>query len=147
MPRRRIYLPVSPAGLRALVQGRELGPAPLAAYAALDETPPADLERVEHDAWLAAAAAAATTDRRRIVGSADVDVALVAPRESPAATVAPRTTGPAIRRGVAAVEVGAPIPLRHFVSFHVDEEPGGADADLLWYDVTEIRDVLTLVED
>lgn len=162
MPRRRVYLPVTPAGLRSLAQGRELGPAPLLAFAAPVGTAPAVLEDAEHRAWLAAAAAARIDGRRRVIGSVDVDAALVVPfggaDPGPAVGRAGsvgagrRGTGPFVPdhgvpgQGVASVvEVEAPIPLRRFVSFHVDEEPDGADRDLLWYDVTELADVLALV--
>ena len=47
--------------------------------------------------------------------------------------------------GATQIEVDAPVPLRRIVSFHVDEVPGGVDdADLLWFDVTEVEEVIAL---
>lgn len=137
MPRRRVYVPISARGLRDLVRDRQLGPAPLLAHAAAADTSSAILEEAEHAAWLAAAAVARVADARRVIGSADVDAALVTPLDE---------GDPHRMGGPTAVEVEAPIPLRHFVSFHVDEQRGGADTDLLWYDVTEIADVLALLD-
>ncbi len=142
MPLTRVYLPLSPADLDDLAQGRAVGPAPRPAHAvtaALGRPGMGtDTEALEHAAWLAAAAeAVAAADegrRRRVIGSADVD----------AATVAHPTAADVPSR----VELSAPLERRRFVSFHVDEEPGSTDAaDLLWYDVTELDDVRALLSE
>lgn len=139
MPTRRVYLPVSRGALAALVSTGELGPAPLSAYAVTSVLGrpglTVDEEELEHAAWAAAADAAVDlTDggsHRRLVASADVDVATVL--EGAAADPA-------------SVTLGAAVPLRRIVSFHVEEHPGGRElTDLLWYDVTELPDVARII--
>ncbi len=141
MPLTRVYLPLTPAHLEALAAGRSVGPVPLAAHAV---TPAlgkpglvTDEEELEHAAWLAAADEAGSLSdgvRRRVVAAADVDASTVGH---------PTTPGKPSR-----VELSAPVNLRRIVSFHVDEEPGATDAaDLLWYDVTELAEVRTLVSE
>lgn len=130
MPQTRIYLPLTADALRQLRHDKQLT-APVTAYAVV-ETPARvrDLEEAEYAAWLAAAAAARDlvgADSRRVVASADVD--------SPTVTALPAEH---------AAEVSSPVPLRAIASFHVDETPGGDDADLLWYDVTELDEVARL---
>ena len=50
------------------------------------------------------------------------------------------------RESLAAVTVSGPVPLRQVVSFHVDEEAGDQGMeDLLWYDATELDEVLRLL--
>ncbi len=142
MPLIRVYLPLTRAHLTALAQGRPVGPVPLHAHAV---TPAlgkpglvTDQETLEHDAWAAAADEAVSLSqrgtRRRVVAAADVDAATVVHPTSP--DVASR------------VELSAPVDRRRIVSFHIDDEPGGSGvADLLWYDVTELRAVRVLVGD
>jgi hypothetical protein len=50
------------------------------------------------------------------------------------------------RDGLGAVTVSTVVPLARVVSFHVDETAGdqGMD-DLLWYDATELDEVLRLL--
>ena len=79
---------------------------------------------------VAAAAERAGQGRRRVVASADVDTAVVSRRDGAA--------------DVTEVELDAVVALSRVASFHIDEQPGGDAADLLWYDVTELDDVITL---
>jgi hypothetical protein len=141
VPLTRVYLPLTPADLTALAEGRAVGPAPRAAHAV---TPAlgkpglvTDEEELEHAAWVAAAeeaiVPAATAARRRVVAAADVDAAVVVHPTSP--DVPSR------------VELAAPVERRRIVSFHVDEEPGCSEpTDLLWYDVTELAAVRALAD-
>lgn len=130
VPQTRVYLPLTADGLELLRAEKELA-APLAAYALVAApTRVRDREELEYAAWLAAAAAAQElvgADRRRVVASADVDAASIAPLSQEYAA-----------------EISSPVLLRQVASFHLDEEPGGDDADLLWYDVTEIDEVARL---
>ena len=140
MPLTRVYLALTTTDLDSLASGGSVGPAPRRAHAV---TPAlgrpgltTDEEELEHAAWIAAADEAHGSTRggavRRVIGSADVDAATVGFPTSP--DVPSR------------VELSAPLDLRRFVSFHVDEEPGVTGvADLLWYDVTELADVRALV--
>jgi len=136
MPIVRVYLPLDPASLSTLRDSGELGPAPVAGHAALTHSSRAgignDDEEREYAAWSAAATDAA--DRapegtRRVVASADVDSAVV---ERAAADDT-------------AVELDGVVALPRIASFHIDEEPGGDVADLLWYDVTELDEVIALL--
>lgn len=141
MPLTRVYLPLTPADLTALAEGRALGPAPLTAHAV---TPAlgkpglvTDEEELEHAAWVAATeeaiGPAGAGSRRRIVAAADVDAAVVVHPTSPEVP--------------SRVEVSVPVERRRIVSFHVDEEPGSSEpTDLLWYDVTELAEVRALVD-
>ena len=142
MPRRRVYVPLSPTQLDALAAGREAGPAPVIGYVAPAGLAPSLVEEavsigdLVHIMELRAAqeATAFASGGRRVVGSADIDNALLE-------EVAPVAGGGAPVQ----VEIGGPIALRRFVAFHIDEEPGGNDGDLLWYDVTELADVRALL--
>ena len=93
-----------------------------------------DDEEREYAAWSAAAVRrrrpCAGQGGRRVVASADVDAAVVRRAERPT------------RR---AVELDAVVALSRIASFHIDEQPGGDVADLLWYDVTELDDVIALL--
>lgn len=142
VPLTRVYVALTAEDLDDLAAGRPVGAAPRAAHAVTAALGRpglvTDEEELEHDAWLAAAdeAVGATGNgiRRRVIGSADVDAA---------------TVGYPTRPDVPSrVEVAAPLERRRFVSFHVDEEPGATGtADLLWYDVTELDAVRSLVAD
>ena len=141
MPLTRVYLPLTPADLTGLAEGRPLGPAPRPAHAV---TPAlgkpglvTDEEELEHAAWVAATeeavAQAEAEGRRRVVAAADVDAAVV---DHPTATDLPSR-----------VELTAPVERRRIVSFHIDEEPGSSEpTDLLWYDVTELAAVRALLD-
>lgn len=136
MPLVRVFLPLDPAALATLRESGELGPSPVAGHAALAPTTrPAignDDEEREYAAWSAAAADAServADGTRRVIASADVDAAVVG-RGSEDET---------------AVELDSVVALSRIASFHIDEEPGGEVSDLLWYDVTELDDVITLL--
>ncbi|MFC7486728.1 DUF6912 family protein [Knoellia sp. CPCC 206453] len=138
MPLVRVYLPLDPAALATLREVGEVGPAPVAGHSALPaSTRPGignDDEEREYAAWSAAAADAAgraTTGGRRVIASADVDAAVVQ-----------RTADDG-----SAVELDSVVALPRIASFHIDEEPGGEISDLLWYDVTELDDVVALLGD
>ncbi len=135
----RIYLPLDGPGLRRLRATGRAGTAPVRAYAvtpALERANPAD--RLEEELEFAALVEAATAARdvagagKRVVAAADVDSALVG---SPSGGSGPWPSS---------VDLSAALELRRVVSFHVDETPGGSDDDLLWYDVTEIDEVVRL---
>ena len=91
MPLTRVYLPLTPADLTGLAEGRPLGPAPRNAHAV---TPAlgkpglvTDEEELEHAAWVAATeeagAAPGGARRRRVIAAADVDAAIVVHPTSP----------------------------------------------------------------
>lgn len=134
----RVYLPLDPRALATLSDRRELGPPPLHGHAV---TPAqgspglaTELEDLEYAAWSAAAESArdvAGAATRRVVASADVDSQEVQEEggEDPTRVV-----------------VDAAVPLRTLVSFHIDEEPGGDLAAVLWFDVTELDEVVRLVQ-
>lgn len=127
----RIYLPLRTDDLAA---ADEAGVLPSrTAYAVTDamrgESPADDEEDLEFDAMCAAldAAAALPGNGRRVVAAADVEV-------DPAA-------------GGTDAEVGevAGISLDDVVSFHVEEKPSDAGEgydSLLWYDVTELAELV-----
>jgi hypothetical protein len=159
VPIARTYLPLTPADVAGLVAAREL---PAGARVGIAVAPGTD-EAGEYAAWLAAAALARSeasqgdqspgqpsaafavggagsdaVDRDavgaeghlRVIASADLDVAVLSPAPGSAPT---------------AVRIEGIVPLRRLVAFHVDEHVGGADADLLWYDVTELDALRALV--
>ncbi len=138
MPLTRVYLPLTAEDLDDLSAGRDLGPVPLAAHGVTPALGRPGLttgeEELEHEAWVAATveAAARAAGARRVVASADVDSGVV--------TVPERPDVPS------RVEVDAPLVRRRIVSFHVDETAGDTGtADLLWFDVTELDVVRSLV--
>lgn len=137
MPLVRVYLPLDGPALDALRRTGEVGPAPVAGHTAVPaSTRPGignDDEEREYAAWSAAAADAASraaSGSRRVVASADVDAAVVQ----------------VATEGGTAAEVDSVVALPRIASFHIDEEPGGEVADLLWYDVTELDDVIALLD-
>ncbi|MFW5474620.1 DUF6912 family protein [Knoellia sp. CPCC 206450] len=136
MPLVRVYLPLDAGALDTLRRTGEVGPAPVTAHTAVAPSARpglgSDDEEREYAAWSAAAADAAalvTRGERRVVASADVDAAVVN----------------ATSEDGTAVELDSVVALPRIASFHIDEEPGGEVADLLWYDVTELDDVIALV--
>lgn len=136
MPMVRVYLPLDSAALDGLRRTGEVGPAPVVGHAAVPgSTRPGlgnDDEEREYAAWSAAAGDAAERagqGERRVVASADVDAAVVLP----------------VTEGGTAVELDSIVGLPRIASFHIDEQPGGEVADLLWYDVTELDDVIALI--
>jgi hypothetical protein len=137
MSQTRIYLPLNAKGLRRLAAAREVGPAPLRAFAVTDRVeralPEGDEEEWEYAALTdaaAAASAAAGPAHKRVIAAADVDPDWV------------NVEGDAD----SAVIVAEPVPLRRVVAFHVDEKAGDeGTSDLLWYDATELDEVLRLL--
>ena len=144
MPVVRVYVPVGRADLDELAGSGRLpaGPgAPRSAYAVtpgLEQAAPGlDVEDLEYaafsDAVAAAAAARSVVGHRRAVAAADADPSWVAP-----------SGGEPVSR----VALTSPLPLSRVASFHIDEEGAGPDDEAderLWYDVTELDDVRTLV--
>lgn len=136
----RIYVPLTPAMVRALAESREIAPAPVPAHAVTQRLeralPSADEEVREYaamsDAAEAAGALSAGSVVRRVVVAADVDSAWVDARRGEGSEV------------LSTVEVTEPVPLRLVASFHVDEVPGQGDDELLWYDATELAEVVRL---
>jgi hypothetical protein len=140
MTQTRIYVPLLPEAVRALAAEREIGPAPVAAFGVTERIERADPtgleEEWEYAALTEAAEAAAllqgTTVAKRVIAAADVDPGTV--------------TSDGTRESLAAVTVARAVPLRQVVSFHVDEEAGDQGMeDLLWYDATELAEVLRLL--
>lgn len=137
MSQTRVYLPLTVAGLRRLAAEREAGPAPLRAFAVTDRVeralPTGDEEEWEYAALTDAAAAAALgagPADRRVIAAADVE----------------STSVQAEGEADSAVILSEPVPLRRVVAFHVDENSGDEGThDLLWYDVTELDEVLRLL--
>ena len=69
---------------------------------------------------------------KRVVAAADVDPGSV--------------SSDGTQESFAAVTVSSPVALRQVVSFHIDEEAGDQGMeDLLWYDATELDEVLRLL--
>jgi pyruvate/2-oxoglutarate dehydrogenase complex dihydrolipoamide acyltransferase (E2) component len=140
MTQTRIYVALLPDAVRRLAAEREIGPAPVAAFGVTERIERADPtgleEEWEYAALTEAAEAAAvlqgTTVAKRVVAAADVDPGTVAPDGT--------------RDSLAAVTVSSAVSLRQVVSFHVDEEAGDQGMeDLLWYDATELDEVLRLL--
>jgi hypothetical protein len=140
MTQTRIYLPLNESGLRRLAVDRAVGGSPVHAFAVTDRVerslPGGDEEDWEYAALTEAVEAATlvlpSLAERRVVAAADVDAGWV--------------RGNGSGESLAAVEVSQPVPLARIVSFHVDESPGDDGmADLLWYDATELDEVLRLL--
>lgn len=152
MPVVRIYIPVGGHDLEVLSGTGVLKAGPDASRAAFAVTdalvaraPGVDIEDLEYAAFTDAVAAAAKarsrrTDRR-VVASADADPDWVSSGGDVASS---------------AVELVASVPVSRIASFHIDEH-AGADTgagdvvdhadELLWYDVTELEDVRSLVSE
>ncbi len=140
MTQTRIYVPLTPDRVRRLVAERQIGPAPVAAFSVTERVeraePAGAEEEWEYAALTEAVDAAAvlqgTTVAKRVVAAADLDPGSVS------------TDGG--REGLGAVTVSTPVPLARIVSFHVDETAGDQGMeDLLWYDATELDEVLRLL--
>lgn len=136
----RTYLPLTATDVRALRERGELGGGLRRAYAVtagLRATfPGADEEELEFaalgDASDAARALRDPGQSHRLVAAADLDSDLLTAPADPGADVPSRR------------EVRGPVSLRRIVSLHVDEAPTD-DADLLWYDVTELEEVARIL--
>lgn len=140
MTQTRIYLPLGAADVRRLVETRELGPAPLDAFAVTERLerslPTGDEEEWEYAAQSEAVVTAGERREaphdKRVVAAADVEPDWVDAR--------PR------EESLAAVRITEPVPLSRIASFHIDEEPGAIGTeDLLWYDATELDEVARLL--
>jgi Family of unknown function (DUF6912) len=140
MSRTRIYVPLTPPMVRALAEAREIAPTPIAAHTVTPRLerahPSADEEEREYAALCEAAEAAGALSSgsvvRRVVVAADVESTWVDPRRGEGSDV------------LSTVDITEPVPLRLVASFHVDEVPGQDDDELLWYDVTELPEVVRL---
>ncbi|MEO7059739.1 MAG: hypothetical protein ABI083_08470 [Lapillicoccus sp.] len=136
----RIYLPLDSAGVRVLQESREVGSRQ--AYAVtqwLERAYPAeDEEGLEYLALGEAKQAALAQGRthRLVIAAADVESELVDARQPPPGA------------SLAQVALRGVVPLPRVVSFHLEEAPVGSsdDPDLLWYDVTEIDEVLRQID-
>ena len=140
MTQMRIYLPLNAAGVRRLAEARAVEGPVLHAFGVTERIerslPAGDEEEWEYaaltEAFDAAGAALASRREKRVVAAADVDPSTVSGRGS--------------AESPAAVEVTSPVPLSRVVSFHVDETAGDEGmSDLLWYDATELDEVLRLL--
>ncbi|GAB3065507.1 MULTISPECIES: DUF6912 family protein [unclassified Phycicoccus] len=139
MTQTRIYVPLDADGVRRLAADREVAGTPVEAFAVTERLermlPSGDEEEWEYAALTEAFEAAderrGTTVAKRVVLAADVDPTWVTSRAGTA---------------LSAVQLSQPLPLSRVVSLHVDETAGdeGTD-DLLWYDVTELDEVLRLL--
>ncbi|MGA8980068.1 MAG: hypothetical protein WB473_13250 [Pedococcus sp.] len=139
MTQTRIYLPMDAAGVRRLTAEREVAGTPVEAFAVTERLermlPSGDEEEWEYAALTEAFEAAderrGTSPAKRVVLAADVDPSWVTSRAG---------------THLSAVQLTQPLPLSRVVSFHVDESAGdeGMD-DLLWYDVTELDEVVRLL--
>jgi len=146
MPVVRIYLPVGRRELEHLQATGTVDASPSSprqGFAVTDElrsrTPGADVEELEYaafaDAVAASASARSAPGDRRVVAATDADPEWV-------------STGGG--GAVSSVALVAPVPRSRIASFHVDEDrgvpdDGGQSDDLLWYDVTELAEVCTLL--
>ncbi len=136
----RIYIPLNASGLRGLSAQGSVQGVPFPAHAvtqALREGAPAEIQdeweyTALYDAAQTSAAMLTAGESRRIVAAADVSPDCVGPAEPGDSAIE------------SAVSVSVPVPLRRIASFHVDDEAGDED-DLMWYDVTELTVVLSLL--
>jgi hypothetical protein len=149
MPVVRVYVPI---GRRELDELAEQGTIsadqerPRTAHAVTEaleaQAPGLDVEDLEFAAFSEAVKDARSvrnrsTDRR-LVAAADADPAWVSPGSG---------------EPVSAVRLVVAVPLSRIASFHVDENDGssrdgsseGNPDELLWYDVTELEDVRSLL--
>jgi NTE family protein len=135
----RIYIPMNVSGLRSLAEIGEVQGAPFRAHAvtkaARDSAPGSDQDELEfaalNDAVQTSGALLTGGESRRIVAAADVSADLVDPA-APGATEESE------------VSISDSVDLRRIASFHVDGDVPAGD-DLLWYDVTELPVVLSLL--
>ena len=137
MTQTRIYVPLNPEGVRRLAAERSVGEPGMAAFAVTERVeraePTGDEEDWEYAALTEAVEAAGELRRevgKRVVVAADVDPSWVSDGGST----------------LASVRLASPISLSLVVAFHVDEsaQDEGMD-DLLWYDATELDEVLRLL--
>ncbi|GAB48481.1 DUF6912 family protein [Mobilicoccus pelagius] len=125
----RVYLAAGPDGVRALRETGTLeapGYVVTAAMRAAD--PKADVDDLEYEAALLAEEALREAGEPVLVVAADVPDAFEPQGDS------------------SRIEPG-PVPASAVVSFHVAEHGAPADEELLWYDATEIDDVLRYLDE
>lgn len=145
---RRVYLRVGRQGLALLAAGDSLPAAEdslpaagLRGYAVTDLVrlafPGQDEEELEYEAMCVAAESApvgapdAGGPAKVVVVAADVPAARV--RE-----VVSQTAGPVPAEEAFAIEIAEPLRARQVVSAHVQDDADGPDAELQWYDVSEL---------
>ncbi len=136
----RVYLPLTSDQVHDLATHGRLAARPVVAFAVTSrlraQQPGEDDEALEYAALLAAAAWSdgirGSKKLRRVIAAGDLPAAVVT------------EAGVTAARGAAEVTIAEPVTLRQLVSFHVDENPR-PEADLMWYDVTEVTAVLALV--
>lgn len=139
----RVYVPLSAASVAELYALGSMAAPPVSAFAVtprlVNVMPSTDEEEREYAAFLAAADAASALvveggkpRARRVVAAADLAASVVSPHPANGS------------RHLAAVSVAVPLTTKSLVSFHLDESPS-ADADLLWYDITELGAVVELL--
>lgn len=139
MPQTRIYVPLNLTTMADLIHHRELRGRQVPAHAVTGaferSLPGTDEEEREYVALCNAARQASglriAAHDRRIVAAADVDLSAVGEPHGPHP------------EALSLVEVTGPVPMRHIVSFHIDEVGGAEAIEMLWYDVTEAQDALT----
>lgn len=136
----RVYLPLGPTGVRTLHQDKGIRAADgYAVTTALERAhPEEDEEGLEYlalqDALAAGLAARESRTALVVVAAADVPSDRLDLR-------APTTAAPLSR-----LALRDAVPLGRVVALHVEEPPAGAseEPDLLWYDVTELAEVVRL---
>lgn len=126
MTDRRVYLTSDGAGLRELAdRGILVGSRAFAVtQPTRDALPAEDEESLEYDAFVHASRAA---PGRAVVVAADLDEGLVHDGMDALGYV---------------VSLTQPVSLASVVSIHVAEPDAGADEELLWYDVSELYDLV-----
>ncbi len=142
MRQTRVYLPLSRAALRRMADSRSLDGSALTAFTVtrhLEKAHPGqDEEGLEYLALGDAADAALVLREpgdRILVVAADVEPESVEAHGAPGGAVSE-------------VRITEPVPLRRVVSFHVEadgaESEFGGDPELLWYDATELDEVVRM---
>ena len=142
----RVYIPLTAMSVGELASLGTLPSPPEHAFAVTARLvaglPEADDEEREYAAFVAAAQRAAVMGVIAGPEGGRRARAVVAAADIPAQEVTDFSSGGT--RPAAAVSLARPVTLRSVVSLHVGESVA-ADADLLWYDITEIDLVRTLL--
>lgn len=141
--RRRVYLRVDRQGLEVLAAGDALPTAGQRAYAVTDLVraafPGQDEEELEYEAMCVAAesvpdgASGTAGPARVVVVATDLPAAQVRDLMSPAGAA-----GPVAAQDAYAVELAGPLRRAEVVSVHAQDDARDPDAELLWYDVSEL---------
>ena len=143
----RIYIPLNASGLRSLHANGVVTGARFVAHAVTDavraSAPNAGEDGWEYsalsDAVLRSAGLLTPGEKRRIVAAADVEPELV----GPAAPGDFKDAGDFMDESAVVILVS--VVLNRIASFHVDADNASEDDELLWYDVTELPVILTLL--